>query len=290
MNKKGADWFVGCLDKVKWVWHHVAGYFIHYIAILTIGLIVVYAKSIRDDELFSTYVKSAREWITPLTIAFLAVALFGLLIFAVRQNGQLKRLRSHLAGFGVRVFSAHDSDEARKNDWTQICSDLVFASRNQSPLWILCANGHRTFGHHDSPLCSALREYGGVINILLLRPDSDGFNRRVKSLGISSDQYRSEILESIAFCKELYNAGKAINVRIYHDLPIWKMIFTPKALWVQHYSSSKHVDETSAYGFSFVESRPTLIDGFHCVLTRRWSDPNSEPVDLSSFVKETYPA
>lgn len=275
-------------SKIGWVWHNVSGYFIHYVAILTIGLIVVYFKSLRDDEQFVNYLRSAREWITPLTIAFLSVALFALLIFAVRQNGQLKHLRSHLAGFGVRVFSPHDSDEVRSNDWAQICKDLVFASRNQSPLWILCANGHRTFGHRDAPLCAALREYDGVINVLLLKPDSDGFNRRVKNLKIDAAAYRSEILDSIAFCKELFREGKAIHVRLYHDLPIWKMIFTPKALWVQHYSSAKRVDETSAYGFSFVESRPTLIDGFQCVLTRRWSDINSEPVNLDSFVKESY--
>ena len=277
-------------DRFKWIWHQVSGYFLHYIAILTIGLIVVYAKAIRDEEQFFNYLKSAREWVTPLTIAFLAVALFGLLIFSVRQNGQLKQLRTHLAGFGVRVFSLHDSAEVRRNDWDQICKDLVFASRNQSPLWVLCANGHRTFGHRDAPLCAALRDYDGVINVLLLKPGSDGFNRRVKNLKIDAEVYRSEILDSITFCKELLKAGKVINVRLYHDLPIWKMIFTPKALWVQHYSSAKRVDETSAYGFSFVESRPTLIDGFQCVLTRRWSDVNSEPVNLDSFVKESYPA
>ena len=216
-------------SRVKWLWHHVLGYFLHYIAVLSIGLIVVYVKAIRDDEKFTTYLNSAREWITPLAIAFLAVALFGLLIFAVRQNGELKQLRSHLAGFGVRVFSPHDSNEVRKHDWSQICNDLVFASRNQSPLWILCANGHRTFGHREAPLCAALRNYDGVINILLLKPGSEGFNRRVKNLKIDADEYRSEILDSINFCKELRKDGKSINVRLYHDLPIWKMIFTPKA-------------------------------------------------------------
>lgn len=269
------------------LWHHAISYFLHYLSILTIGLLVAYFKSIRDDGTpLSYYLKTAIEWVTPMTIGFFAVSTASLFVIVIRQRRELKSLRDlqpTLAAFGVRAFSRHDTDDAKAADWQLICNDVKTASGNQSPLWILGATGKRTFGDHDAPLHAVLRKYEGPVRVLLVRPNSFGFLHRVEKLRANSDAYIEEILDSVECCRTLSRNGVDIEVRLYESMPIWKMLVTPQALWLQHYATSNHVDDTPAYGFTWVHMRPTLLDGFRSVFDKRWTQDGSKIVDLATF-------
>jgi hypothetical protein len=276
-------------------WHHLVGYFIHYLAILTIGSTVAYFKYIRDSksEPLQFYFKQLIEYVTPLTIAFLAVVSFILFLLSLKQRGQIRHLESEvsvLKGFGIRAFSTHDTTESRKKDWELISSDVARASKSESPLWIMGATGKHTFADHTSPLHACILEYAGPIKLLLIRPESDGFRHRVEKVPVNPEAFRDEILESLEFCKNLHKAGKNIEVKLYDGPPIWKMIAIPDSLWLQHYAAGRQVDETPAYGFLWVDKRPTIVDGLRAAFIKRWTHDGSFPVNLAQFSRDSWRA
>lgn len=271
--------------------HHALSYFLHYLAILSIGLLVTYFKSIRDSLSIGYYLKSAVEWVTPLTISFLTVGLVSVFIYALKQRGEIVQLRQKsqtLAGFGVRAFSAHDSASSKEADWKMIEADLRQASEAQSPLKLLGATGKRTFADTDAPLHKAVCEYEGPIQVLLVRPGSAGFEHRVQRISANPEQYIDEILDTLEFCKSLARKGRRIEVKLYESMPIWKMLSTPQILWLQHYAQSKHVDETPAYGFAASGQRPTILDGFRSVFDKRWDHDESKEVNLRAFERSRW--
>lgn len=274
-----------------WLLHHGKDYFIHYLAIATIAFLVATFKAFRDDEKLSYYLKNAIEWVTPITIAVQALLLGFLIYYIVTQRRRLNKLESNeatLAAFGVRAFSNHDTPASKRADWELISADISTASQNESPLWILGATGKDTFSDPGAPLHKTLKEYQGPIKVLLLRPNSFGFSHRVNQIRTNPGHYINDIVCSINFCSELKRAGKPIELKLYDTMPIWKMLMTPQVLWVQHYSSECHVDNTPAYGFALGLKKATILNGFKSVFEKRWSQDGSTSVDLDRFESKNW--
>jgi hypothetical protein len=192
-----------------------------------------------------------------------------------------KRYAEMLEGVGLREFSYHNSDEQRHLDWKR-CVDEITKTR-PNVLCILGATGWETFGSPQSPMHELLKNYQGSVFILLLKPGSSGFKRRITELNKNEDLFKSQIDDSISYCKELVNRHKkSIEVRLYVDEPIWKMIFSDRYLWLQYYDPDDDVDNTPVYTLQTRDSTTasSLYYPLVRVFRRRWNDSTSEPIPL----------
>lgn len=287
------------VEMCKAISHHLVAYFIHWLGIVSIGLAVTWFKAYRDQSQgIDYYYKTAIEWVTPLTISALAVALASVLFYAIKlrklnsglQAGvQVLENNVHMLGnFGIRAFSSHSTTEEKVADWKMICEDIQNASIHESPLWILGATGKKTFADSDSPLHQVIAQYKGKISVLLLLPYSGGFNYRISQLGENSAVYLEEILDSIDCCKKAKLAGVNVELKLYAGMPIWKLLLMPQAIWLQHYRKASHVDNTPLYGFNYVAHKPNLLEGYRSVFEKRWNHDGSINVDLLGFERKVW--
>jgi hypothetical protein len=197
---------------------------------------------------------------------------------------EVSLLRKRLGHIGLRDFLPHDSAEKRSADWVA-CAESISEDMPQQ-LSILGAGGYETFGVKGAPLYELVSNFTGEIRILLLDPSCDAFEKRCGSLGHDKNKYSDWIYTTIELCARLQKQkGRKLEVRLYQDAPIWKMIFTPSYLWLQYYDPAKDVDETSVYLFqaSVDPYRASLYYPLSTVFLRRWVDPRTRKVDLANF-------
>lgn len=184
-----------------------------------------------------------------------------------------KRYAQMLAGAGLREFGLHDTEARRELDWGR-CVDEIESTR-PSRLCILGATGWETFGSPQSPIHEVVKQFDGPIQILLIKPQSGGFLKRTSELNRNPVNYAKEIRDSVAYCRELVSHyKKQIEVRLYEDEPIWKMIFSDRYLWLQYYDPKKDVDQTPVYTFQTRahESDSSLYYPLYRVFQKRWTD------------------
>ncbi len=181
-----------------------------------------------------------------------------------------------LEGIGLREFSSHDCDEKKRQDWDRCVSEIQ--GTRPTRICILGASGWETFGSPQSPMHILLRDFEGSISILLMKPGSYGFKKRTAELNKNEEAYRKEIADSIDYCRSLVvKYKKSIDIRLYEDEPIWKMIFSDRYLWLQYYDPKDDVDNTPVYT---LQTRAQATDSslyypLVRVFLRRWNDAKS---------------
>lgn len=116
-----------------------------------------------------------------------------------------------------------------------------------------------------------LENINGEIKILLLNPDMPQTEMRALALGESLQKYRQDIENSIQFLKELYDKGKSVELKLYKQRPIWKMIIADdNFLWLQYYDPKKHVEDTPVYGVKRNPNKENLFESLSAVFTKKW--------------------
>lgn len=272
-----------------WLGHQATGFVGHALGTVLFMGVWTFFKSWRDNYSFSYYWDHPTELFSPAVISILAMLSLGLGRIVFDRNKLVANQKKMLASFGVRLFSRHDSEEARKSDWTALAADLAVASKEHSPLWIMGATGKETFSAASSPLFDVIRNYEGEVKILLIKPKSFAFHHRCKGLKVADDDYLEQILDSIEFCKEtVARKNRSIELKLYESLPIWKMILTSRALWVQYYTPTDHVENTPLYCFEYRSEAPTLFEGFRAIFQERWSHGHNQALDLKAFLRASW--
>lgn len=171
-------------------------------------------------------------------------------------------------GFGARKYSEHATRKERAQNWNQCIEGIQDAV---SDIRILGATGQDTFVASDAPLHEYLKNYSGNIHILLMAPDNPFLEERAHSLGIDIAVYQAQIKNTLDYCRTLKVRNRHLSVALYRQPAIWKMVIANSYLWLQHYKSGKHVEETPVYVINGRTASSTLYDGFVDVYQRRWA-------------------
>ncbi|MFN4166363.1 MAG: hypothetical protein ACK4GK_17450 [Ferrovibrio sp.] len=135
---------------------------------------------------------------------------------------------------------------------------------------ILGATGWETFGAKNSPLHEAVKNFSGTIRIILIDPTSRFLCDRAGSVGMKEDSYRKQVEKSIKWLTALKAQGKHVELALYDSIPNWKMIFTARAVWLQHYKANIHVAETPVYLFYSTDDQKGLYHAFYADFERIW--------------------
>lgn len=193
---------------------------------------------------------------------------------------RLKVLEQTVKDVGIRSFSHHAEDEKKEN-WDSCKSELM---KSPSQLCIMGAGGYETFSGSGMPLHEFLKTATCDIRILLLDPTSEAFVQRCTTTQTSEETYRNWIYTSIEYCRELEKKRNAsVEIRLYSDYPIWKMIFNEEYMWLQWYAHDKDIHESQVYHLQSAArvNRTSLYYPLASVFQRRWQ--RGKPVNLSKW-------
>ncbi len=171
-----------------------------------------------------------------------------------------------------------NADRKERADQWNIMSDRILA-KPHAFLYMIGSTGWETFGEESSPLHNAVLKFTGDIRIILLNEDSQYLPSRAASVMVTPYEYKRQIRDSIKYLKWLRKRGHHVELHVYDSIPNWKMIFTPKRLWLQHYHNDYHVEECPVNIFYSTEDLLGLYHAFSKDFKRIWD--LSEPVDLS---------
>lgn len=249
---------------------------VHVIVTAIVVAAITFFKAEFKGLDYSALLASAREVLSPVLIA---VLLSGY-VYQLRRRAILQQeVRSKdetLRQLGMALVSRHATQEEKDRDWDWLKSGLK--ADETSKLSIMGATGLETFAESDAPLNKTLKEHLGSIRVLLLLPYSKGFNKRVKELGVNEQAYCEEILESLDKLKRLQTKyEKNIEVKLYSEITVWKMIWTPSLLWLQSYAPKEHVNNMPVYGLKNSNDKKSLYATFCAIYEKRWSlDGNPE--------------
>lgn len=282
--KKLLNWLPHQL--LSWLQHKIGetlGIAVFSATFYTLGVFVLAElKAFKNNETLSGYFSNPLEFVSPIIIATLAALLIWVSISNIRTSRTMKQ-------FGVRVFSKHFEEATRDKDWSLIKGDLEAANKERAQICILGSSGVDTFSGSNSPLHVSLQKQSGSICVLLLAPGSEGFNERVNGLSEDAESYKRDILDSIDYCIDLLQIHRRkIEVRLYSDMPVWKLIITNRALWVWHYERHKHVHITPLYGFEIAQDGGSLHNGFKSVFEKRWNHATTHRLDLKKWSRDKW--
>lgn len=269
--------------KHHWFWHIV-------IALLTSALStlwqIVFEKATFWQGLEITYGYVKQE---PLLIA--APSIFVAVLFGCRKllkkvvpkliRGQ--QLESLVQKVGLRSFSTHSERKEKTTNWDACKKDITASMSAQ--LNILGSGGYETFSASDAPLYELVTTFQGELRILLLDPLSPAFRQRCANVNVSESVYCDWIYKSIELCQRLKSTkNQAVEIRLYSDYPIWKMIFTTEYMWLQWYQNTD-VDNTPVYCFQTIkdEQKTSLYYPLTSVFLRRWE--GGTRIDLNTWVR-----
>jgi hypothetical protein len=229
----------------------------------------------------SEIAKNQVFWIGLILLFVGSRIIYKLIIEVKNKLLKLSQLEEATQAVGLMSFRPHNNE--KEKDWTSYVDLLNGTSDTQ--LSILGAAGYETFTSENAPLHDYINQTNAEIRILLLNPKSKFFKNRCSNVGVNEAKYAGWIYDSIEFCKRLkIEKNKTIELRLYDDYPIWKMVFSPEYMWLQHYKKDKHVKEMHVYFFqtgSSKSGRTSLYYPLTSVFRRRWE--NGSNVDLETW-------
>lgn len=121
--------------------------------------------------------------------------------------------------------------------------------------------------------------------IMFLNPYSDAASARAKSIlnpEITPDKLVEQIKRSIDFLKGLKAVQKNIRLKLYEDLPLFKLAIIGDYLWVQHYHAGLDVQGMPEYVFRHDQNTGSLYIPFYQYFLTRWNTPDIPEYDLDS--------
>lgn len=221
--------------------------------------------------------------------------LFGALIFSASTTAFIRLVRKYknlsyqnqynqelLSRYGIESYWDGQNEADQMEAWSY-CRNAIGST--PSHLRIMGASGWETFGEINSPMHDTVKNFPGSLQILLIHPESLHLEERTDSLGVNLHDYKEDIYNSIEFLKNLKRKGnRDIELRLYKQPPIWKMVISGNFLWLQHYKQGQHVRVMPVYGFA--SNAPTsLFHPFLEIFLKRWQrdGEQTESVDIKNW-------
>ncbi|MDD2776933.1 MAG: hypothetical protein PHU06_13335 [Gallionella sp.] len=273
---------------IKEYWHHFKWHILVLPAMGVVGWVWSKLHVIARPDNHNTWVAYLyehpyRALVLCLFVCYITYQAYSVVLKVTHALMREKQYGAMIEGIGLHEFSHHADEVSKKNDWDKCVKEIEKSKSNF--LHILGATGWETFGSPQSPLHKLLIKFDGQIRILLIKEGGEGFKHRTSVLHHNEEDYKREIIDTIAFCKKLkVDYGKEIEVRQYVEAPIWKMIQTDRYLWLQYYDPSNDVENTPVYT---LQTRDTpMLSSLYYPLTRvfekRWAEKTTRLVSLET--------
>jgi hypothetical protein len=149
-------------------------------------------------------------------------------------------------------------------------------------IMVLGSTGCRTFADASGDLHSVIRNCREA-RVMLLNPLGDGANIRARSIldpDITVEHLREQIGRSIAFLKELKAVQRNVRLKLYNEVPLFKMAISGEFIWLKHYHSGLDVQLLPEFVFRHGQNPGGLYTSFYQYFLKLWNSPEIPEYDL----------
>ncbi len=176
--------------------------------------------------------------------AALVGTLAGLAWVQVPRVRNLLRGARYMEAVGLRGYFHPQSKELPTSAAWELIKASASTPHGREHMRILGASGWNTFVKKEAPLYDVVRNYEGRLEIALLHPDSPFLADRAASVEQSIEVYRREIERTIRYVTALQKTNKSLDLRLYNNMPNWKLVMVGGMSLTQYYRPGEHVQDT----------------------------------------------
>jgi hypothetical protein len=151
-------------------------------------------------------------------------------------------------------------------------------------IMVIGSTGCRTFADTAGDLHTVIRNCREA-RIMLLNPLGDGANIRARSIldpGITVGHFREQIGRSIAFLKELKAVQRNVRLKLYNEVPLFKMAISGEFIWLKHYHAGLDVQVLPEFVFRHSQNPGSLYMPFYQYFLKLWNNPGIPEYDLET--------
>jgi len=149
---------------------------------------------------------------------------------------------------------------------------------------LMGSTGYSTFAVPGGEMHHAIQQ-SREAKIMLLDPSSRGARNRAASLAdpdMTPMNFRNQIAASIDFLKKLRVSQKQVRLKLYQDVPLFKMAIVGDYIYMRHYHSGRDVREMPEFVFRNSQMSSNLYIPFYQYFLNRWRDPSLPEYDFDT--------
>ena len=149
---------------------------------------------------------------------------------------------------------------------------------------LIGSTGFSTFVDPAGDLHQVIQKCRGA-KIMLLDPSGEGAISRAKSIqspDITLESFREQIAKSIKFLKGLKEVRKDIRLKLYQDVPLFKLAILGDYAFLRHYHHGVDVQQLPEYIFRQQRNPGCLYNPFYQYFLDRWHDPALPEYELET--------
>ncbi len=212
-------------------------------------------------------------------IELLSAILLTLLFKALRRSWKDRRLSNMAKEAGLVLVEPEKGFFSRRR-----IKHLKEKQGFAKDVMLIGSTGYRTFVDPDGDLHQVIRNCRKT-RILLLNPFSEGAEERAKSIldpNVTVATFREQIKKSIIFLKDLKDINKEVELKLYPDPPLLKVVILDDYVWIQHYHAGLDVQAMPECVFKQDQNLGSLYTPFYRYFMIRWNSPAAPEYDLES--------
>ncbi len=210
-----------------------------------------------------------------MTIAVLCIAAFTYL----HRSRRDRMLAETALGAGLVSFFPRPGIDARRRIQT-----LKDEQGNGRSVMVIGSSGAGTLVDQVGDLSSIL-DTCLEAKILLVNPFDAQARTRIQALAHPASPYptfREEVRQSIALLKRLKAIGKVVQLKLYADAPLVKLVIWGDYLWLQHYHANLERQTMPEYVLQRNRKEQGLYTFYAQYFLQRWESPELPEYDLDT--------
>ncbi len=215
-----------------------------------------------------------------LTSTEVAVGLLLIIVFSrARTNWKNRKLSKMARAAGMIHFKSRRGLLVRRTS-----RRLKERQAFMRDIMVIGSTGFRTFVGPKGDLHAAIQSCR-TAKIMLLNPESPGAVERARTIPepeVTQESLRWQVEQTFVFLGALRGAQKGISLKLYSDLPLWKLAILGDYAWVQHYHPGLDVQVMPEYVFMHGQNPTSLFSAFYQYFVMRWNDAAIPEYDLLS--------
>lgn len=244
---------------------------------IALSLPVTVSFLARQFLVYWSLIENERVFLISVEIAVAVVLI--LLFHSIGRSWHDRKLARMARGAGMVYFTPSRGGLARRK--IRRLKERQGLGRD---VLLIGSTGFRTFVDPKGDLHSVL-QHCREARVMLLNPESEGAATRARSIldpAITSESLRKQIGRSIEFLKGLKAVQRTMQLKLYPDLPLFKLSILGDFVWVQHYHAGLDVQVLPEYLFAHDQRPGGLYTPFYQYFMARWRNPAIPEYDLDT--------
>ena len=149
---------------------------------------------------------------------------------------------------------------------------------------LIGSTGFSTFVDPAGDLHEVIQKCRGA-KIMLLDPSGEGASSRARSIqspDITLESFREQIERSVEFLKGLKEVQKDIKLKLYQDVPLFKLAILGDYVFLRHYHHGVDIRQLPEYVLKHLSNPGCLYNPFYQYFLDRWHDPALPEYELET--------